>query len=506
MRHCPATDKNLCRPPGRFRRSDIPGEKDLRRLQQLSVQPSGGSGDRRLAAGEQFGFAVGDFGFNLYWQGLGLFLIYFQTDVLGIPPGWAGLCYLLASIWDGLCDPMMGLLADRTRSRWGRFRPYLLFGSVPLAFGFTLAFSAPPLPLPLLIAYTLAAQLLVRTLYNALAIPYSSLSAAITRNSDERTALSGLRMQCAFAGGVAAAYLVPATAAHLTSAYGRNAYGIAAALIGVAATITFLWCFAAVRERDDGFGRVAAPRGPLWPEIRAFLAVTGRSQPLLRLLAARFVISLTLTMHTRNTVYFFKYVLGAEGLVPLALPLFAAISVISAPLWVRVIRRRSKLWAWQLGCLLSAACALSLHLPAALNPGCAVVLLGVFAFSTTAYAVCFWAMLPDTVEYNEWRFGRRDEAKVFGIASLTLKIGMGISAMAAGLLFDAAGFAANQAQNPATLQAIRTTMGLIPACGMLVSMLLMRGYILDEDTHHRIVRALDAGSDSATTPAGNRSR
>lgn len=471
----------------------------MQRPEELRAPPISGSGER-LPAAQRFGFAVGDFGFNLYWQGLGLFLIYFQTDVLGIPPSLAGLCYLVASIWDGLCDPLMGLLADRTRSRWGRFRPYLLFGSVPLALGFTLAFSAPHLPLPLLIAYTLTAQLLVRALYNALAIPYSSLSATITRSSDERTALSGLRMQFAFAGGVAAAYLMPALATHLTPAFGKAAYGVAAGLIGVAATVTFFWCFATVHEPDEGSGRTAVPRSPLLPEIRAFLIVVGRSKPMLRLLAARFVMSLTLTMHTRNTVYFFKYVLGAEGLVSLALPLFAAISVISAPLWVTIIRRSSKRWAWQLGCLLSAVCALALHLPAALQPVCAVTLLGAFAFSTSSYAVCFWAMLPDTVEYNEWTSGRRDEAKVFGIASLTQKIGMGISAMAAGLLFDAAGFVANQAQNPAALEVIRATMGLIPACGMFVSMLIMHGYILDDETHRRIVRSLSVSRNAERTP------
>jgi len=101
-------------------------------------------------------------------------------------------------------------------------------------------------------------------------------------------------------------------------------------------------------------------------------------------------------------------------------------------------------------------------------------------------------MLPDTVEYNEWRFGRRDEAKVFGIASLTHKLGMGISAVVAGLLLDACGFAANQVQGAGAIEAIRATMGLIPAGGMVLSMLLMRGYPIDDAEHRRILGALDA--------------
>ena len=455
----------------------------LRREDRRGPNPGGGEG---------FGFAVGDFGFNLYWQGLDLFLIYFHTDVLGLPVAWAGMAYLAASVWDGISDPLMGLVADRTRSRWGSYRPFLLFGSVPLALGFVLAFSAPRLPLPWLLAYALATQLLVRTLYNALAIPYSSLSAAITRDSAVRTTLSGLRMQCAFAGGVAVAYLMPALAAGLGPAYGRAAYGLAAALIGALSTAVLLWCFASVRESRHN----EAPAGPgaaaLLPEVWAFLRVVRGSAPLLRLLAARFVMALALTMYTRDMMYFFKYVLGAADLARYALPALAAVSMLSVPLWVGVIRRSSKRSAWQFGCLLTAACALALHLPAARNPGCAVALLGAIAVGTTAYAVCFWAMLPDTVEYNEWRFGRRDEAKVFGIASLTHKLGMGISAVAAGLLLDACGFAANQVQGAGAIEAIRATMGLIPAGGMVLSMLLMRGYPIDDAEHRRILGALDA--------------
>jgi GPH family glycoside/pentoside/hexuronide:cation symporter len=206
-------------------------------------------------------------------------------------------------------------------------------------------------------------------------------------------------------------------------------------------------------------------------------------------------------MHIRDTVYFLKYVLGAAELVRYALPFFAAVSVVSAPLWVWVIRRSSKRSAWQLGCLVTAVSGLALHLPAALQPVCAIALLGVFALGTTAYGVCFWAMLPDTVEYNEWRFGRRDEAKVFGIASFTQKIGMGLSAMAAGVFLDAFGFTANQAQGPAALDAIRATMGLIPACGMAVSMLIMRGYGIDAAAHRHLAALLSARRDGAAAAA-----
>lgn len=446
-----------------------------------------------LPARARFGFAIGDFGFNLYWQGLGLFLIYFQTDVLGIPASWAGICYFIASVWDGLTDPIMGAIADRTRSRWGKYRPYLLFGSVPLAIAFSLTFWAPALPMPWLIAYTLFTQLLVRALYTALAIPYSSLSVTITSDSAQRTLLTGLRMQCAFLGGIAVAYLMPALASLLAGPDARAGYGLAAAVIGVIATAAFLYCFASVRETNyPEQGRVPLPQ--MLSDVRSFLLVVRGSEPLLRVVLAKFLITFALTMHTRNIVYYVKYVLGAVDVVRYAMPLLATASFLSVPIWVWVIRRTSKRTAWLIGCGTTGAFALCLQLPGHPSLPLAIALLSAVAASTTAFAVCFWSMLPDTVEYNELRFGRRDAAKVFGFASFSQKIAMGLSAVTAGMILDASGFLANQAQGPKAIEAIGVTMGLVPAVGAALSFLVMRRYTMDSLEHRRIVALLAAGS------------
>jgi len=454
--------------------------------------PTGTGATPPLPARARFGFAVGDFGFNLYWQGLGLFLIYFQTDVLGIPAAWAGLCYLIASVWDGLTDPVMGAIADRTRSRWGKYRPYLLFGSAPLAAGFALTFWAPDLPLPWLIAYTLLTQLVVRALYTALAIPYSSLSVAITSDSAQRTALTGLRMQCAFLGGIAVAYLMPALAGWFGGPGARAGYGLAAGVIGALATAAFLYCFASVREPAYP-AQERGDRPRVISDARGFLLVVRDSTPLLRVLLAKSLITFALTMHTRNIVYYVKYVLGAVEAVRYAMPLLTTASFLSVPLWVWVIRRTSKRTAWLIGCGATLVFALCLQLRTQPPLPLAIGLLCAVAASTTAFAVCFWSMLPDTVEYNELRFGRRDAAKVFGIASFSQKIAMGVSAVTAGLFLDASGFLANQAQGPQALEAIRTTMGLAPAIGAALSFLVMHGYTLDDREHRRIVALLAAG-------------
>ncbi|MDB5972478.1 MAG: hypothetical protein JWQ90_4928 [Hydrocarboniphaga sp.] len=445
----------------------------------------------RLSARERYGFAVGDFGLNLYWQGLGLFLIFFYTDVLGIPASAAGLSYFVATLWDCVTDPVMGVLADRTRTRWGRYRPFLLFGSMPLAMVFALAFSGPALSTSGLVAWTLVTHLLVRTLYTAVAIPYSALSASITRDSDERVGLTGLRMQFAFLGGFAVAYLIPALAEVLGAGDPRRGYSLAAAVTGALASVAFALCFASVRE--PGYARPPqASSSGFIAEARAFLANARRNAPLLCLLAGKFLVTLTLTMHTRNLIYFFKYVLRAEHPIRYAIPLLGVASMLSVPLWVWLIRRSSKRGGWQIGSLLTFASALALYLPQQLPLLPAVALLALIAMGNTAYGVCFWAMLPDTVEYHQWRFGRRDEAKVFGLAAFIEKFAMGLSALATGTMLDASGFVANQVQQPPALQAIRAAMGLLPAIGAALSMLALWGYTLDGARHRQIVSEIDA--------------
>jgi GPH family glycoside/pentoside/hexuronide:cation symporter len=284
---------------------------------------------------------------------------------------------------------------------------------------------------------------------------------------------------------------MPALAGWFGHAHARSAYELAAAVVGALATAVFLLCFVSVREPPHGEG-VASAMPSLLPDAKAFLRVVRDSGPLLRVLLGKFLISFTLTMYTRNMVYFFKYILGAVDAVPYAVPALTAVSVVSVPFWVWIIRRSSKRSAWILGSLGTAAFTLCLQLPVSLPLPLAFALLAGVAASSTVYAVCFWAMLPDTVEYNEWRFGRRDEAKVFGIASFTQKIAMGLSAVIAGLYLDASGFVANQPHGPASLDAIRSIMGLIPASGAVLSLLVMRGYRLDDAAHRSIVKALEA--------------
>lgn len=451
---------------------------------------------RELGLGQKLGYAVGDFGLNFYWQSILLFILFFQMDVLGLSAVDAGLCYLIASIWDAGMDPLMGIISDRTRTRLGRYRPFILFGSVPLALAFTLCFTPPAFLVPgsagMMVFATLS-HMALRTAYSVVAIPYSSLTAAMTPSSDERASLTGWRMLLAFAGSTSVAALLPLLARWFGD------YSPAAACIGVLAVAAHLVCGLTVRELPAPAGPTAAQQH-LLADLGGFLRGVARNGPLLRLMAATVALHLSLGLLFRNLPYLLKYDLGGDtDLTASALTGFSAVGVLAVPFWVWVARRWSKAAAWQVGSLLVMAggAAVALTPPGSLWP--TLFWVGAMFFGHTAHAVASWSMVPDTVDYGHWRQRRRDEAKVYGLSSLILKLALGGAAFLGGLALDSVGFTAGEAQTPETLQGFRQLSGLASVVGLGLSMLAVAGYPLSAHRHGRIQQLL--GRRAARLPA-----
>jgi GPH family glycoside/pentoside/hexuronide:cation symporter len=184
---------------------------------QAGTQVSEPASADRIPLPRVLGYGIGDFGFNFSWFSLQLFLTYYYTDVLGLHGAVAGMISFVCLTWDGLVDPAIGILANRTRTRWGKYRPYLLFGSIPLAVSFALMFAPTGLAGAALIAYAFATQILFRTMYGLVNIPYSALMATMTRDSMQRNWLAGTRMIFAFLGTAVVSYFTPRLVAYFTS-------------------------------------------------------------------------------------------------------------------------------------------------------------------------------------------------------------------------------------------------------------------------------------------------
>jgi glycoside/pentoside/hexuronide:cation symporter, GPH family len=449
-------------------------------VRAIGAQPAA-----RLGIGRILAFAAGDFGFNLYWQSLSLYLLFFYTDVVGLSAAAAGLIYMVASIWDGLIDPVIGVAAGRTRTRWGHYRPYLLFGAAPLGLGFILLYYRPPLAGTALVAALLGAHLLFRSLYAAVNVPYAALTARITQDAGQRATISGLRMLFATLAAAAVAMLTQPIALAMTGR-SNGAVGFLAAAAGFAlvATLVLLSVFAATRERASG--GLSAPSIGL---AAGWRSIAGNRAFWTLVVGGGFMIACA-TALGKSVLYYFKYALHDEAGARTALTLSAVSGLVIVPLWMLAARRLSKRAIWLTSCGLYAAGLIVFALVRTRSAWAMDLFLVYMQTGTLGLAFAYWGLLPDTVEYGQWRTGVRAEALVFGLALLFQKVALGLGAGLFGVALGLVGYHANQVQTPQTLAGLKTIMVGLPLIGVCICTLAMAFNPLKQGTHERLVADL----------------
>ncbi len=452
----------------------------------------------QLSLARKLGFTVGDYACNLYWQSVSLYLLFFYTDAVGLPPATAGLIYMIASVFDGLIDPLAGVVADRTRTRWGRYRPYLLFGGVPLGLAFVLLYYRPPLSGWSLAAWMLVAHMVFRVAYTTVSIPYTSLNARITASSKERSTLAGMRMMFATLAGLTVAAL---TGPLVALGHGSPADGFTtvAAIFAIAASAIFPVVFLTVREPPEpATDEPSLTTADHWRSVlgnRAFWIV----------MAGISLAALGSTALGKSVLYYFKYYLKDEAAGRIALPLFAAAGLVILPVWMAISRRIAKRTAWLITTVWGVAGLVFFAFVDIRSPVLMMAFLGYMQVSGLGAAITFWSMLPDTVEYGEWRTGLRSESFIFGLGQFFLKVALGLAAGLFGWALGAVGYAPNQVQSEHTLAGMKTIMVALPLVGVTGAGLAMLFYPIRKGDHEAIVADLAAGrrapAASASTPA-----
>jgi len=439
------------------------------------------SGAAQLPFARKLGYGVGDFGFNLFFTTATLYLLYYYTDVLGLSPSTAGWVFASALIWDAVFDPVMGYVANRTRTRWGRYRPYLLFGGLPLAASWTLIFLPVRFEGSALVLFAVSAHILFRTLYAVVSMPYLALSAVMTSDSQERGVMAGIRMVSAATCGLLSAFFT----LKLVRAFGGGSSGFfwTAVIYGALATVIFVIVFASTRE-------VAADPHERAPSPGEMLRMLGRNQAFWIVCAAMLAGSIGGTFFQKSIPYFFKYSLGREDLIGPALTAMTAAVTISIPLWTAVMKRTSKRIMWLTGACIGLVGQLLLWFGPE-TPGYILPVLGLLGVAAGAGYLGFWSMMPDTVEYGEWRSGIRSEGAVFGIVSLIQKGALGLAAGALGELLSQIGYRANQAQTPETLASLKGIMVGGPILFGITVIASIAFYPIDGRLHGRLVRVLE---------------
>jgi len=409
------------------------------------------------------------------------YLLYFYTDVFGLSAAAAGGVFLVARIVDAITDPMMGMIAERTSSRWGRLRPYLLLGAVPLALVSILTFTVPDLAESGKLVWAYLTYVGFGIVYTVVSIPYSALTASLTDDHHERTLLSTIRMAFAFAGG----YVISVGMLPLVGMFETPAAGFQAAMVifAVVATGLLALTFASTKER---IRPPASQQLSFSDSLKAVYA----NPPLLIVIVLFTCGMLSFTVRQTVTLYYFKYNLGREDLIAAFFGITFPIMFVGLLAVPKLAAKLGKAGGIVAGAIVTILGCLGLYftpydaIPWIFFWSCVVALGG------TPIAVLGWAMIPDTVEYAQWKLGLRADGAIFSFASFFQKLAKALGGAGVAGALAVAGYVANTDQSEASLRAIHNLMTLAPAAIMVVMIVAARCYRLDESAHAELISSL----------------
>lgn len=433
----------------------------------------------------KIGYSVGDFGLSIAYFAVGFFFLYYLTDVVGLSAALAGTVVLVGKLWDGVNDPLVGVLSDRTRSRWGRKRVYLLFGAVPFALSFALLWWLP-LNASVAVTFVLAcgAVLLFATTYSLVAVPYMALVPVMTGDYDERTELIGFRAMLS-----AAATIAGGAIALLVS----RGDGVAPALkmmslgFGLVCAAAILVAAASVRGVEAG-GGADITRVP-WGRYVAL----AREPNVAALLWFKLLGAVATGALTAALPYFAEHVIGDTGVASISLAIYTIAAASLIPVANRLTHRFDKR---HLLLATNVAAAIVLGAIAFLLQTDAVVPFligsGLLGAALSAYLLIPPSFVPDLVEWYQYEHGERHESVFFGLWMSIHQIGLGVAGFVLGLLLQAFGYdGAAATQSASGILGVRMAFGAVPAVFLVVASLVLLRYRI---TRERFEAARDAVS------------
>jgi len=440
---------------------------------------------KRLAFIQKILYGVGDTGFSLTSTIIGAYFAIFLTDVIHLPPATAALAIFVGRSWDYINDPLVGHITDRTRTRWGRRRPFLLFGAIPFGIAFTLLWLRPPFTsTAALLAYYVAAYLIFDAAATFVSLSYFALTPELTEDYDERTSLTSFRMFFSIAGGLAA-FTIPLMIIGSMRPENAGKVTTMGIIFAIASVIPLFIVFFSTRERPV-FMKSEQPK------FRDSLRAALKNKPFIFGAVIFLLTWVSMDILQASLLYFIKYVVRREGQSDLVMGTIFVTAILVLPFWNWVSHRWNKRIAYITGIAFWAVVQLGLI---TLNPGTGLpLLLGLCVLAGVgvgAAHVLPWSILPDAVEWDEWQTGERHEGIFYSLVTLFQKIASSIAIPLALLMLDVTGYIPNSADQPASaLMGIRIMVGPIPAVLLVCGIAFAALYPLSRGEFSQIVREL----------------
>lgn len=429
----------------------------------------------KLSLKEKIGYSLGDTASHFVWDMVGFWILIFYTDTFGISAAAAGTIMLIARFWDMISDPIMGIIADRTNTRWGKFRPYILWMALPYSVLAVLAFTTPDFGPTGKIIYAGVTYILLMSAYTAINLPYSSLGAVMTSDSYERAGLNSYRFIFAFIGQ----FIVSGTALSLALYFGKgdNAKGYQYTLIlfSIISFILFMITFKTTKERVQ-------PPKTQKVSIKEDFRNLFQNRPWIILFFVGIVSFIMFAMQNLSIAYYFKYYIGREENVQLFNVIGTVALIVAIPFSKPLAKRFGKRNVFLASSLLSGFFFILLYLPG-VNDITLIYTFNILAKMSYAPAVpLLWTMLADTADYSEWKTGRRATGLVFSAATFAQKAGWGIGGALAGWLLTIFKFVPNVAQSEAAITGIKLMISVFPGILYMSCAILLYFYTIDHKT------------------------
>ena len=441
----------------------------------------------RLSRRTKLLYGIGDTGLSLTATIIGAYFALFMTDVVGLSARVAAAAIFVGRSWDYVNDPLVGHLSDRTRTRWGRRRPFLLFGFLPYAVGFALLWWRPPMENALWLgAYYAFAYLIYEAAATVIYMPYAALTPELTLDYDERTSLTSYRMFFSILASLIA-FTVPI--AFIERFVPENAPRVLIMGIvgGLCSALPLLLTFAGTRER--GIYQEQAQ-----PTLIASLRAAVRNRPFVFSMAVYLLTWVAVRMLETMLLYYIKYVVVRQDQSDWIMLVIFGTAIVTLPVWNWASRHWNKRWAYVGGIAFWAVVQVVMVTLGPATPMPILFVLSAMAGLGVSVAhVLPAAMMPDAIEWDELRTGERHEGMFYGLVTLAQKIATSLVLPVVLLILDASGYVPNAAQQSRrALNGIRMLTGPIPAVLLCVGILFALLYPLGRDQHAELRRAVEA--------------
>ncbi len=431
---------------------------------------------------EKIAYGLGDTASNIVFQSVMLFLSFFYTDIFGISPAVVGTLFLVVRIFDAVTDPLMGAMTDRTKTKYGKFRPYLLWLAFPFGVISVLAFTTPDFSEQGKVIYAFATYAVLMIAYTAINIPYSALGGVITGDPKERVSVQSYRFVFGMLGGL----IVTAFTLPLVEWFGAGdkakGYQLTIAAMSVVGVIMFLVCFAGTKER------VAAPKQD--STFKQDMASLWKNDQWRILSTVAFFVLVGMVMRNTLAIYYVKYFLLREDLITAFITLGMIGNIIGCAVAPSVVKRVCKIKVYTSVLFIAALICIASYWIQADQWILAFVVYFIGNIFLQMGTPLLWAKIADTVDYGQFKTGIRITGMTYSSVVFFIKLGLALGGAIVGWLLAYYGYQADTPQSPEAVQGILLSFTIFPAVAFIIVSWVMSRYKLNDNKVTEIQRAI----------------